>query len=97
MHIKNQWQILGNAEDCYIVIPMYSLLEYSDKFSMTSESLWNYYRDEVNDAANENDIANDQVNNDKTATSKSFEYKTKLMVSTPAYNNTLVAEFSLFH
>ena len=51
----------------------------------------------MNDAANENDIANDQVNNDKTATSKSFEYKTKLMVSTPAYNNTLVAEFSLFH
>ena len=26
---------------------------YSNNYSMTSGSLWNYYRDEVNDAANE--------------------------------------------
>ena len=26
---------------------MYNLLEYSDNYSMTSKSLWNYYRDEL--------------------------------------------------
>ena len=34
-------------------MPMYNLLEYSDNYSMTSGSLWNCYRDEVNDDANE--------------------------------------------
>ena len=29
--------------------------EYSDNYLMTSERLWYYYRDEVNDDLNEND------------------------------------------
>ena len=29
-------------------MPMYDLLEYSDNYSMTSGSLWNYHKDEVN-------------------------------------------------
>ena len=33
-------------------MPMYNLLEYSDIHFMTSESLRNYYRDELNDNAN---------------------------------------------
>ena len=33
---------------------MYNLLEFSDKYSMISGSLWNYYRDKINDSANEN-------------------------------------------
>ena len=36
-------------------MPMYNLLEYSNNYSMTSRSLWIYYRDEVNDSANETD------------------------------------------
>ena len=39
-------------------MPMYNLLQYSDDYSMTSGSLWNYYRDEVNDSANENNVTN---------------------------------------
>ena len=31
-----------NAEDLDIFIPMYTLLEYSDNYSVTSESLWNF-------------------------------------------------------
>ena len=46
---------------------------------MTS-SLWNYYRDETNDDANENDN-NSRLTNNKT-TSKYFEYKTKIVGST---------------
>ena len=34
-------------------MPMYSLLEYSDNYSMTSGSLWNYFRDEINDGEDE--------------------------------------------
>ena len=50
---------------------------------MTSGSLWSYYRDEVNDHANENnDPGRYRINNKKTATSKSFEYKTKITGST---------------
>ena len=36
---------IENAKDLDIVMPMYNLLEYSDNYSMTSWSLWNYYRD----------------------------------------------------
>ena len=42
---------IDNVED--IVMPMYSLLEYSDNYSMTSGSLWNYFRDEINDGEDE--------------------------------------------
>ena len=41
------------AEDLYIVMPMYNLLELSSSYCMTSEGLWNYYRDGVNNDANE--------------------------------------------
>ena len=52
---------------------MYNLLEYSDNFCETSGSLWNYYRDEMTDPANENNDANNyRINNNKTTTSKFF-------------------------
>ena len=53
---------------------------------MTSGSLWNYYRDEVNDNANENDADKYGIGNRKTVTSKSLEYNTKITGSTPAGN-----------
>ena len=90
---------IDNAEDLDIVMPMYNLLEYSDNYSMTSGSLWNYYRDEINDDANENNAARNKINNNKTITSKSFEYKTKLLGRTSNNNNILDAEvlFPLKH
>ena len=30
-------------------MPMYNLIEYRDNYSKPSESLWQYYKDEVND------------------------------------------------
>ena len=58
---------------------MYNLLEYINSYSMTSGTLWNYYKDEVNDFTNEiNDAKNFRINKNTTTTSKSFEYKTKL-------------------
>ena len=68
---------------------IYNLLEYSDNHSMTSGSLWNFYRDEINDDANENNAANNRINDNKKIASKYFEYKTKLIRSALNSNNTL--------
>ena len=43
----------------------------------------------MNDATNENDAANYRIIKNKTTKSKSFEYKTKLLGSTPANANRL--------
>ena len=40
---------VDNVKDIDIVMPMYNLLEYSNNYSKTSVSLWQYYRDETND------------------------------------------------
>ena len=71
---------------------MYSLVEYSNNYSMTSERLWNYYRDEINNDENENDNKN-RLNNNKTIASRSFKCKTKLIGSTPDNEDRLNAEF----
>ena len=62
-------------------------------YSMTSERFSNFYRDEVNDCANENNGENNfRINNNKTTISKSFEYKTKLMGRRPKNYYILDAE-----
>ena len=35
-----------NTKDIDVVMPMYNLIEYSDNYSITSESLWQCDRDE---------------------------------------------------
>ena len=73
-------------------MPMYDLLEYSsDNYSIISRSLWNYCRDEVNDNANENNVARYKINNNETITSKCSEYKAKMTGSTPNNDNILDA------
>ena len=54
-------------------MPMYNLIEYSDNYSKTSGSLWQYYKDEPND---------------NLADSESFKSKVKITGSTPAAGNT---------
>ena len=56
---------------------MYILLEYSKNYSKTSASLWNYYRDELNDETNDSNGPNKSIIN-----SKSFKYKTSITGST---------------
>ena len=36
---------VDNAKDIDIVMPMYNLIEYSNNYSKTSGSLWQYYKD----------------------------------------------------
>ena len=55
-----------------ITMPMYNLIEYSDNYSDTSGSLWNFKRDEI--------INNADVTNDNNA--PSFKYKASIIVNT---------------
>ena len=52
---------------------MYNLIEYSDNYSKTSGSLWQYYKDEPNDNLED---------------SESFKSKVKITVRTPDNGNT---------
>ena len=54
-------------------MPMYNLIEYSDNYSKTSGSLFQYFKD---------------IPNDNLARSESFRYKVKRTGKTPADGNT---------
>ena len=83
---------IDNAEDLDIAMSMYNFLEYSEYYSMKSGSLGNYYRDEVNDSANETDNNDNIKNNNKTTTSKSFMYETKIIERTANNKSRLNSE-----
>ena len=53
--------LIENAEDLDVVMPMYSLLEYSKNHSKTSGSFWNYYRDEITNETNYDSGPNKKV------------------------------------
>ena len=63
---------IDNAKDTDVVMPIYNLIEYSDKYSKASGSLFQYYRDEPNDNA---------------ANPKSFRPKMKIRGNTPDADN----------
>ena len=63
---------IDNAKDIDIVMAMYNLIEYSDNYSKTFGSLWQYYGDEPND---------------NLADSESFKSKIKITGKTPAADN----------
>ena len=65
---------IDNAEYIDIVMPMYNLIEYSDNYSKTSGSLWQYYKDiPAVDDNNDNTIVN--FNGDNTTGSFNFKLK----------------------
>ena len=74
-------ELVENAEDLDIVIPMYNLLEYSKNYEKTSGSLFNYYRDEPSKTTirDGNNATNISIRN-----SKSFNYKTEITGSLDA-------------
>ena len=59
---------IDNAEDLDVVMPMYNLLEYRKYYRKTTESLWNYYRD--------------QPSNPLSTNSESLKYKTSITGNT---------------
>ena len=63
---------VDNAKDIDIVMPMYSLIEYSDNYAKTTGSLWQYFRYDPND---------------NLAESESFKSKIKITGKTPNNGN----------
>ena len=68
---------VDEANHIYIAMPMYNLIEYSDNYSDTSGSLWQFKRDEVPDN-NADLIVND---------SQSFKYKAVLLGKTANHDD----------
>ena len=63
---------IDNAKYIDIGMAMYNLIEYRNNYLETSESLWQYYREHLND----------------NMQSESFKYKIKITGKTPADCNT---------
>ena len=63
---------IDNAQNTDIVMPMYNLIEYSDNYSRTSGSFWQYYKDDP-----DNNLEN----------SESFKFKLKITGNTPNDGN----------
>ena len=70
-------ELIEDADDLDIVMPMYNLLEYSKNFRKTIGSLYNYYRDEISDDADNNNFDNIKIVNSNT-----FKYKNKIIGDT---------------
>ena len=64
---------VDDGEHINITMPMYNLIEYSDNYSDTSGSLWNFKRDEINGNIN-------LTNNN----SSSYKYKSNFIGNTDA-------------
>ena len=74
-------ELIEDADDLDIVMPMYNLLEYSKNYRKTIGLLYNYYRDELSGDTNRNNFPNRNVVN-----SEAFKYKNKIIGNT--YNVT---------
>ena len=69
---KNNTDI-DNAQDIDIEMSMHNLVEYSNNYSKTSGSFWQYYKDDPNDHISD---------------PESFKYKVKITGKPPAADNT---------
>ena len=77
-------ELIEDADDLDIVMPMYNLLEYSKNYRKTIGSLYNYYRDELTNDGNDN------FNNRNAVNSEAFKYKNKITGN--AYNVDAAAQ-----
>ena len=87
--LKTNSQLIEDAQDLDIVMPMYNSLYYSKNFRKTTGSFWNYYQDMPGfeyAGNNERTRIHYAIRNNY---SKSFDYKTKLVGSLPVGEDEL--------
>ena len=70
-------ELIEDADDLDIVMPIHNLLEYSKNYRKTIGSLYNYYRDELGD-----DVDDNNFDNIKVVNSNIFKYKNKITGNT---------------
>ena len=58
-------ELIEDADDLDIVMPMYNLLEYSKNYRKTIGLFYNYYRDELSNDDDDNNFNNIKVVNSK--------------------------------
>ena len=83
-HINDEH--VDNADNRDIIMPMYNLIEYSDNYSDTSGSLWQFKRDE-SPVTNAGDL-----DNVSTTNSTCFKYKSSFIKEFTAVNNNRAFE-----
>ena len=71
---------IDNVKYIHHVMSMYKLIEYSNSYSETSGSLWQYYNDDPND---------------NIAQSESFKFKIKIKGKTPSAGITKDVEIAV--
>ena len=71
---------IENAKYIDVLMPMYNLIEYSDNYSKTSGSLWQYCRDKPSK---------------QLVNSKSFKSEIKIIGNTPAAGNKIALPLTL--
>ena len=89
IHINDEH--VDGADNIDIIMSMYNLTEYSDNYSDTAASLWQFRRNEspAKDAGNPADVS--------TVNSTSFKYKSSLIQkSTSANGNGVLKVFKQF-
>ena len=74
---------VDGAENLDIIVPMYSLIEYSDNYSDSSGSLWQFKRNEQN-------INSGNPANVTAADSSSFKYSSSFIGKSTTVNNNKV-------
>ena len=90
--LKINNQLIEDAQDLDIVMPMFNLFYCSKSFRKTTGSFWYYYPDKPNSLYISGDDDNDNINEKTKAfypirNSESFDCKTKLLNDLPAGNN----------
>ena len=94
--LKINSQLIEDAQDLDIVIPMYNLLYYSKNFRQTTGSFWNYYPNMPKSGHDNNANLRQRIIY-PIKDSESFDYKTKLVgnvpgVADPATGNDIERE-----
>ena len=77
-------ELIEDAEDLDIVMPMYNILEYSKNSRKTTGSFYNYYRDELS-----HDNNNENFGNIKVVNLEAFKYKNKIIGNTYNVGSTI--------
>ena len=81
--LKINNQLIEDAQDLDVVMPMYILIYYSKNFRKTTGSFWNYYPDMPNSGYDDEDDERERTFY-PIKNSESFNYKTKLVGTLPA-------------
>ena len=67
-------------------MPMYNFPEYSKNYRKTTRSLWNYYRDELNNPLNDDALPAINYNAEPVTNSESFKHKSSITGKTSNVN-----------